>query len=211
MKTRELIDAIVQDDIRPPPPARALSIALIPAVAIALGLFLVVLGFRPNLLACVGEPRFLFKFLIMDLLAAMSGLVVLRLVRPGARARDALLLLAIPGAFFAAGLFAELVAVPSGQWHARMMGANSMFCLKSIPLLGFAPLVAALFALRNGAPDNAALAGAAAGLFAGAIGGAIYALHCPDDSPLFVAVWYVLAIAFVTAAGAALGARLLRW
>jgi hypothetical protein len=36
-------------------------------------------------------------------------------------------------------------------------------------------------------------------------------MHCPDDSPLFVAVWYPIAIAFMTAVGAALGARLLRW
>ncbi|HUI21148.1 MAG TPA: NrsF family protein, partial [Methylocella sp.] len=56
-----------------------------------------------------------------------------------------------------------------------------------------------------------ALAGAAAGLLAGAIGAAFYATHCPDDSPLFVATWYTLAIAFVTAIGAIAGARLLRW
>ena len=86
-----------------------------------------------------------------------------------------------------------------------------MVCLRSIPFLGFAPLIATLLALRNGAPERPALAGAAAGLFAGAIGAAIYATHCPDDSPLFVAVWYPIAIAFMTALGAMLGARLLRW
>ena len=66
-------------------------------------------------------------------------------------------------------------------------------------------------ALRQGAPEHPALAGAAAGLLAGAIGAALYATHCPDDSPLFVAAWYSLAIGFVVALGAVAGARLLRW
>jgi hypothetical protein len=39
----------------------------------------------------------------------------------------------------------------------------------------------------------------------------LYASHCADDSPLFVATWYSLAIALVVAAGAWLGPRVLRW
>ena len=50
---------------------------------------------------------------------------------------------------------------------------------EAIPFLGLAPLVAILIALRNGAPEHPARAGAAAGLFAGAIGAALYAMHCP--------------------------------
>jgi hypothetical protein len=68
-----------------------------------------------------------------------------------------------------------------------------------------------LLALRQAAPEHPAFAGAAAGLFAGAIGAACYATHCPDDSPLFVAAWYTLAIGFAAAIGAAAGRRLLRW
>jgi hypothetical protein len=211
MKTNELIEALAMDGIKPPAPARALTVALIPAVAIAIGLFLAALGFRPHVFAFLGEPRFLFKILLMVLLAALSGMLVLRLFRPADQIRDALLLLAIPTVLLAVALGAELIAVPAEQWGTRLIGVNAMFCLKSIPFLGLAPLVATLLALRNGAPERPAFAGAATGLFAGAIGAAIYAAHCPDDSPLFVAVWYSLAIAFVTAVGAALGARLLRW
>jgi hypothetical protein len=83
--------------------------------------------------------------------------------------------------------------------------------MMSIPLLAFAPLSALLASMRYGAPSHPALAGAASGLFAGAIGAALYATHCPDDSPLFVATWYVLGMAIVTVAGSVIGARLLRW
>jgi len=44
-----------------------------------------------------------------------------------------------------------------------------------------------------------------------ALAAALYALHCTDDSPLFVATWYSLAIAGVTVLGWAVGSRLLRW
>jgi hypothetical protein len=43
------------------------------------------------------------------------------------------------------------------------------------------------------------------------VGAALYALSCPDDSPLFVATWYSIAIAVVTAASAYIGSRTLRW
>jgi len=39
----------------------------------------------------------------------------------------------------------------------------------------------------------------------------LYAAHCTDDSPLFVATWYTLATALVTALGALIGSKLLRF
>ena len=44
------------------------------------------------------------------------------------------------------------------------------------------------------------LAGAVAGLAAGGVAATLYAAHCTDDSPLFVATWYTLAIAALAAA-----------
>jgi hypothetical protein len=39
----------------------------------------------------------------------------------------------------------------------------------------------------------------------------LYASHCTDDSPLFVATWYTLSTALVTMIGALAGSRLLRF
>lgn len=212
MRTGELINALAADGgMREPPPRRALALALVPGVAVALGLFLATLGFRPHLLDLLGEPRLLFKLCLTLLLVGLSGALVLRLVRPGADVRSAAMMLAIVPALLVAGDIAEALTVPAAQWSQRLIGANAMFCLKSIPFLGAAPLIAILLALRSGAPEHPALAGAGAGLLAGAIGAALYAAHCPDDSPFFVAAWYSLAISFVTAFGAAAGARFLRW
>jgi hypothetical protein len=68
-----------------------------------------------------------------------------------------------------------------------------------------------LAALRTGAPRSATIAGAVAGLVAGGAGATLYALHCHDDSPLFLALWYALSVALVALVGALLGRWLLRW
>ena len=91
------------------------------------------------------------------------------------------------------------------------LGSNSLICLSVIPLLSLAPLVAVLTILRSGAPASPMLAGAGAGLLAATCGATLYAFHCFDDSPLFVATWYSLAALPVIAVGALAGRRLLRW
>ena len=68
-----------------------------------------------------------------------------------------------------------------------------------------------MLALRAGAPASPALAGAMAGLLAAACGATLYAFHCFDDSPLFVATWYTLAALPVVIVGAVAGHRLMRW
>ncbi len=213
MKTGELIRALGADAaFRLAPPRRALALALIPGGAIAIALFFAALGLRPHLLALLGEnPRLWFKLCLTCLLIWLSGRLVLRLVQPGADARPAVGLLEIAPALLAAAVLAELALVPASEWSQRLVGANAVHCLMSIPFLAAAPLVAVVLALRRGAPEHPALAGAGAGLFAGAIGAALYATHCPDDSPFFVSVWYSLAITLVAAVGALLGARFLRW
>jgi hypothetical protein len=80
-----------------------------------------------------------------------------------------------------------------------------------VPMLAIAPLLACLYCLRQAAPASPARAGAVAGLLSGAIAAAVYALHCTDDSPLFVALWYTVAVAGVTAIGAWAGDRVARW
>jgi hypothetical protein len=212
VRTGDLIRALAADsEVHPMPPGRALALALIPGVAIALGLHFAVLGLRPHLLTLLGELGLLFKLCLTFLLVAISGALVSRIARPGAYIRHITVLLAIVPALLAAANIVELIVVPAALWGQRLIGANAMVCLESIPFLAAAPLVAVLLALRQGAPEHPALAGAAAGLLAGAIGAACYATHCPDDSPLFVTAWYTLAITFVIGIGALAGSRVLRW
>lgn len=52
---------------------------------------------------------------------------------------------------------------------------------------------------------------AMAGLLAGGIGAVFYAAHCPDDSLLFAARRYTIAIGVMTGLGALGGRQFLRW
>ncbi|WP_143202048.1 NrsF family protein, partial [Bradyrhizobium sp. NAS96.2] len=53
--------------------------------------------------------------------------------------------------------------------------------------------------------------GAVAGLLCAGLAATVYASHCTDDSPLFVATWYTLATAIVASVGALMGKRALRY
>ncbi|WP_260683900.1 NrsF family protein, partial [Rhizobium laguerreae] len=74
-----------------------------------------------------------------------------------------------------------------------------------------APAVFLFLVMRHGAPDHPGQAGAIAALASAGIAATLYASNCPDDSPLFVATWYPIAILIVAAAGYFAGRRFLRW
>lgn len=83
--------------------------------------------------------------------------------------------------------------------------------MAAVPLLSLPLLAASLIGLRHGAPTRPALAGAMAGLLSAGLAATLYAAHCTDDSPLFVATWYSIATALVTAIGALAGSKVLRF
>ncbi len=212
MRTDDLIRSLTADQgTSMPSLERALALALAAGFAVSVVLFWVVLAPRPDVASAAMTLRFDLKIVEALLLAATAILLALRLARPAAPTRArAIALLAAPALLLAA-VVAELVLVPSGQWMPRLVGSNSLVCLGSIPLLSLPLLAGALYALRQGAPTRPALTGAVAGLVASGLAAALYATHCVDDSPLFVATWYSLAIVVVTLLGAALGRRVLRW
>jgi hypothetical protein len=213
MRTEELIEAIARDAAAPRPwLAGRMAAALLAGGAVAYALFALDLGVRPDLLwAMLIDWRFPLKVTIAALSLAGACWAARRLARPETRARDVAIGLALAPLVLALGVGLELVTLPADEWTTRAIGTNARVCLTSIPLLSLAPLATMLAAMRAGAPSSAPLAGAVAGLIAGGIGATLYATHCTDDSPLFVALWYPLGIALVALAGAVAGGRLLRW
>ena len=213
MKTDELVALL---SMNPEPVdrrsvARTLYGALAAGSIVALGIALAGLGVRPDLMT----PRALI-FLFVKLLFAVGivslALVCLtRLARPGGERKTSAVLVAIP--FGAIGVLSviSLGFAPSSHWDKMIVGDQWLECLLSIPIIAIVPFAAAIWAVRRAAPTNLARTGALAGLIAGGVSAAGYALHCTDDSLPFVAVWYGGTIVLCTLAGAALGPRLLRW
>jgi hypothetical protein len=211
VKTADLIDVLAQDAPVTWRLPGLLAAAFAVGAVIAAVIFMVGVGMRPDLSVASQTMRVQFKFLFaLTLLSGAAGAVT-QVGRPGAMLGPWAFVLAAVPILLGLAVIMELFMTPAQSWMTLMRGQNSMYCLTIIPALALAPLASLLFALKEGAPTRPGLAGAVAGLAAGGIGAILYASHCPDDSPLFVAVWYSSAIAIVTAAGHFAGARLLKW
>ena len=212
MRTEHLIEALVQDAVRPQrSPAQRILAAMLLGACIAGTLFAIVLGVRPDVSSAYETWRFVFKVALTLTCMTSAWWACLELARPEVRFEQIVGWIALTPALLALAVLFELFTVPSVQWSARTIGNYAGTCLLAIPLLSIAPLIALLIALRAGAPHSPASAGAVVGLLAGGLSAALYATHCPDDSPLFVAVWYTLAVSLVVLTGALAGRRVLRW
>jgi hypothetical protein len=150
-----------------------------------------------------------FSVLAWTTLAVGAFWASLKLSYPESRLAFSWLL--APLAILMAGLALEMSQAPVSSWSARFWGENSLACFFCVTVLSMPILAGALVALRHGAPTRPRLCGALAGLLAGGITAALYTLHCPENSLLFVASWHVLAVLAVSLCGALAAGRYLRW
>ncbi|MEH7871275.1 NrsF family protein [Rhizobium laguerreae] len=211
MKTKDLIKLLSQDAPVRISLNQALAHYAIAATIMAGTVFFGFIGFRADIDTAVESVRFLFKFVITIALAITAGMVLFRIGRPGASLRLCARALCLPVILIAGAVSLELLVMPSATWGARMIGHNATLCLTIIPSLSAFPLACFLHAMRHGAPERPGLAGAVAGLVSSGLAATFYAANCNDDSPLFVILWYPLAIAPVCAVGALLGRKMLKW
>jgi len=206
MDTDRLIRTLAADnDTHARSVGAVLAAALLIALPVSAAMLLATLGIRKDFMTAMHNPFFDLKFVVTLALALPAIAISLHLSRPEASLRRWAWLLLLPVGILALGISGEMM-LPQ-----RLIGSNSRVCLTAIPVFSLPLLAAALFGLRHGAPARPALAGALAGLLSAGLAATLYAAHCNDDSPLFVATWYTLATVLVTAIGALLGARLLRF
>jgi hypothetical protein len=212
MKTDDLIDAIAADAEAPRAPIGwVVWIGAVIGIAATALVFYNLLSTRPDMEAALGDWHFLMKWAFSFTLLATAMVLAVNLARPQWSPSPKMLLLLGAPLVLALGIASEMVSLPASFWMPAMIGTNAIGCIIYIPILSGLPLAAMILALRRGAPTHPALAGAVAGLVASAIAASFYATHCQNDSPLFLAAWYMLATAIVAGVGALLGARLLRW
>jgi len=211
MDTDQLIRTLAADNTRARPVGFVLALALLAAAPVSLLMFFTELGVRPDVMTAMHNPFFDLKFAVTLALATSAILVSLHLSRPEASMRGWGWLFMIPAGLLVAGLSGEMMMPQRLPMMTRLVGQNSRVCMTAIPAMSLPLLVAALIGLRHGAPTRPALAGAIAGMLSVGLAATFYASHCTDDSPLFVATWYTLATAVVTAVGALAGSKVLRF
>ena len=211
MKTDNLIAALAADNQTEPPMRAVLWPSLGLALAGAVLVVWVSLGFRGDLLASLFNPLSLMRFLLTAGLGVLGVRLALMLARPEGRSLARLWPVAVPVAVALGLLVWAYVTTPAEGRQMALVGKTMVTCLVMIPLLSVLPVAAILLGLRRGATTSPALAGFAAGLGGSGLAAMAYAMHCIEDSPLFYVTWYGLAIGGVTVLSTLIGARVLRW
>ena len=212
METDQLIRTLAADNAqRARPVGFVLALALVAAAPVSLLMFFVALGVRPDVMTAMHNPFFDLKFAVTLALAISAIAVSLHLSRPEALLRGWAWLLLVPAGHSGRRdrrRDDDAAAAADDDAPGRH---NSRVCMMAIPLLSLPLLAAALIGLRHGAPARPAVAGAIAGMLSAGLAATLYASHCTDDLPLFVATWYSIATALVAAIGALAGSRVLRF
>lgn len=212
MNTDDLITMLASGDTRPPPmPLRRILVWLALSMLASFALMALFLGVRSNLPQVLALPAFWMKFIFTLALACIGWRLTARLSLPGSRAGFIAALLALPLLVLWGIAAVSLMTAAPGERGELFWGSTWRVCPFLIAALSLPVLFAALRAMRELAPTRLRIAGAAAGLSAGAAAAAVYCLHCPELAAPFVGFWYVLGMLIPTAAGALLGPRVLRW
>jgi hypothetical protein len=212
MRTEDLIKALDADARgKAMPMGKAWWLAVGVAAVIAAAVFFTTIGPRPDFMPAMHTMRFMSKFVFTLVLAVSAFALIRALSMPGASTRRAMAWMVAAPLLVVLAVVLELFAIPQADWGRRLIGSNMMICMTFIPLIGVGPLAVFLGMLRYGAPTRPVLAGAVAGLLAGGLAATFYAAHCFDDSLLFVATWYTIAIALLALLGAIGGRLFVRW
>lgn len=213
MKTNDLI-SMLSTGVAPIDrhlPLRRMVQALALGSAGSLALMLLIYGLRIDLGTMLSMPLFWIKLAVPAALAAGALLVLRRLLLPGRRVGAGWAGIAAPAlAIWIAGALV-LMGAPAAERVPLLMGLTWRSCPFNIALLSLPLCVTVTWAVRAMAPTRLRLAGAAAGLLAGATASIVYCLHCPEMGVPFWGLWYFLGMLIPAAAGLLLGPRLLRW
>jgi hypothetical protein len=213
MKTRELVIWLASDaaPVERNAVPRLLTRALLQGLAGSAVLLVALYGVRSDMPELILTTMFWLRLAFPLAIIAAAMKLAERLGRPGARLRLAWLAVALPMASMLLAACSVLLATPPGYRLDLMLGTTWRTATANVVLLSLPSLAVMMRAMKQLAPTRLALAGAGAGLLAGAQGLLVYTLYCSEMAVPFWGVWYVLAIVITTAVGSAVAPHCLRW
>lgn len=213
MKTVDLLDLLAADTAPVDTSAGAkrfrLGVALGGCAAAAL--LAATLGIRSDLGTLALIPMFWLKLGFPAALAAAGFAAARRLSIPGSRLGTVWAWIALPLILVWLLTTTALLSALPDQRAAMVFVGTWRTCPLYIAMVSIPVFIGVIWAMKGLAPTRLRLAGAGAGLLAGAVGAFVYAFYCPETSAAFLGIWYALGIAIPVAAGALIGPRLLHW
>lgn len=213
MKTRDLVTRLASDisPVERNAVPRLLNRALMLGLASSTVLLVALYGVRSDMPELILTTMFWVRLVFPLAIIAAAMKLAERLGRPGAPLKFAWFAVALPIVAMLLAAGSILMATPPGYRLQLMLGTTWRTTTASVVVLSFPSLTAMMHAMKQLAPTRLALAGAGAGLLAGAQGLLVYSLYCSEMAVPFWGVWYVLAIAITTFIGAAIAPHCLRW
>jgi hypothetical protein len=169
------------------------------------------LGWRPHFMGALGNSMFWLKLVYTVTVAAVAIWACERLSRPAASGLRRAVWLAAPVLVMAALAVHQQMSAPPPMRMHMMMGDSAKVCSWLILTASIPPLAGLIWAVRGLAPMRMRLTGTVLGLAAGGVGASAYALHCPESTAAFMAIWYTLGMAATGLLGFLVSPRLLRW
>ena len=213
MRTNDLIDMLATGASleQAGDPWRRLVYAIGSGALVSTILMVKAIPVNPDITNAIQLAAFWQKLGFAAAIAAVALLMVFRLSRPGVRLGNVFPALMVPilAIWILAGI--ALATAEPEERASLFFGNTWKVCPFLITMLATPVFAASFWAMRDLAPTNLRLAGAAAGLFSGAVGAGVYCFHCPELAAPFIAFWYLLGILIPTVVGAVVGEKLLRW
>lgn len=211
MKTNDLID-LLSTQAGPAPQlhlAKRFTWAGLLGGAAAALMAVGAMGFIPAEMLSETAPW--LKLVYAVLLTLAAAMLMTKLGRPGANVWHAgVAVFLIVALMVGVGALAYLMLDPAER-AASLMGHSWQVCAIAILVLSTPVMLGSFWVMKGLAPVHQAKAGAACGLFAGAVAAMAYSLACTESATPFIALWYTAGISLASATGALLGPRLLRW
>ena len=190
---------------------RSLLIKLFAGLFVALFLVLVFLGIRPDWREAFGSYNFWLKQAFPCSVTVLAARELIRSAYPVPNGKSWLpFVFLVFLAVEALGVW-SLLNTSNGAYLGSLLGETWKHCSYRIIWIGLPSMVLSLWAIKQLAPTDLNRAGACAGLFGGAVGASVYALHCSEKTAPFVAVWYVAGMIVPAVIGWIVGPRVLRW
>lgn len=208
-----LIDRLSRDlvPVRPRTTARTLLLLAVLGI-VEVALYLAIRGMRPDMPAAMTQPMFWWKGASLLALAVIGGATALRAFDPAASPRRGLRRFAAAAAIaLAAGWIIDAAGGGGAALRVRLAPADGLACVGAVVVLSLPALFAFGLLMRRGAATDPGGTAAAVGLTASAWGGLVFVVACPHDDPLYVALWFTVAITLVAFIARLTLPRLTRW
>lgn len=213
MKTRDLVAWLVSDvspverNAVPKRLSRALMLGLVSNTALLTALY----GIRSDMPELIFTGMFWMRLAFPLAVVAATMKLAERLGRPGASLGFASFAAVLPIVTMLLVTGIMLLVTPPGYRLQLMLGTTWRTTTMNVVLLSQPSLAIMMDTMKSLAPTRLSLAGAGAGLLAGAQGLLVYSLYCSEMAVPFWGIWYVLATIITAAIGAAIAPSYLRW